>query len=151
MKLPPGLVPRQLLAGPVLLDLFHRDGCVHDSWMQGAGSHGLGPHGTWLRLHPREFGLLWRLAESPRTALTRATLLRDVWRLHHDPPTNTLEVHIFRLRQKLAAFGVDRLVVTDPAGGYRLEADARPVVPVREALDSYVLIGNGARQESQTG
>lgn len=136
MKLPPGLVPREVVAGPILLDLFHRDASVH---------------GTWLRLHPREFGLLWRLAESPRTALSRAILLRDVWRVHHDPPTNTLEVHIFRLRQKLAAFGVDRLVVTDPAGGYRLDADARPVVPLREALDSYVLIGNGAKQESQTG
>ncbi len=141
MKLPPGLVPRQVLAGPVMLDLFHRDACIH----------GASLHGTWLRLHPREFGLLWRLAESPRTALSRAILLRDVWRVHHDPPTNTLEVHIFRLRQKLAAFGVDRLVVTDPAGGYRLEADARPVVALREALDSYVLIGNGAKQESQTG
>ena len=42
-------------------------------------------------------------------------------------------------------------MVTDPAGGYRLDADARPVVPVRETLDSYAMIGNGTLQESQPG
>lgn len=133
---PPGFVPRQMRAGPVVLDLIHRDARLHEHW---------------LCLHPREFGLLWRLAETPRTALTRSTLLRDVWRLRHEPPTNTLEVHVFRLRRKLAAYGIERLVVTDPAGGYRLDADARPVVPVRETLDSYALIGNGTLQESQPG
>lgn len=133
---PPGFVPRQMRAGPVVLDLIHRDARLREAW---------------LYLHPREFGLLWRLAETPRTPLTRTTLLRDVWRLRHEPPTNTLEVHVFRLRRKLAAVGIERLVVTDPAGGYRLDADVGPVVPVRETLDSYAMISNGALQESQTG
>lgn len=133
------MVPRQLQAGPVLLDLIYRDAHLHEAW---------------LRLHPREFGLLWRLAETPRTRLCRATLLRDVWRVHHDPPTNTLEVHVFRLRRKLAVFGMEQLVATAPQGGYLLDADVHPVVPcatLREALDSYVRISNGARQESQPG
>lgn len=139
MTLPTGLMPRQVLAGPVLLDLFHRDARLHD---------------IWLHLHPREFGLLWRLAESPRTRLTRQTLLRDVWRLRHEPETNTVEVHVYRLRRKLSAFGVDRLVITEPAGGYRLEAEVIPVLaPVTspETLDSPPTIGNDAKQESQSG
>ncbi|WP_324261951.1 winged helix-turn-helix domain-containing protein [Altererythrobacter sp. H2] len=139
MNTPAGLIPRQLSAGPLLLDLYHRD-----AWLQD----------RWLRLHPREFGLLWRLAESPRTSLSRTVLLRDVWRLRHEPETNTLEVHIFRLRRKLAAHGITGLVVTDPGGGYRLDAEAIPVLPATaasEALDSYLLIGNGERQESQPG
>lgn len=132
-------MPRQLRAGPVLLDLFHRDAKLRD---------------RWLYLHPREFGLLWRLAETPRTALSRRTLLADVWRLRHEPETNTLEVHVFRLRRKLSAYGVERLVVTDPDGGYRLDADVSPILslsPEREALDTRVVIGNGTCEEPQTG
>ena len=139
MTLPAGLMPRQVLAGPVLLDLFHRDARLHE---------------TWLHLHPREFGLLWRLAESPRTRLTRQTLLRDVWRLRHEPETNTVEVHVYRLRRKLSAFGVEQLVITEPAGGYRLEAEVIPVLgsaEPTEALDSPPAIGNGTAQESQSG
>lgn len=134
-----GFIPRQVRAGPILLDLFHRDARLHD---------------TWLHLHPREFGLLWRLAETPRTRLTRQTLWRDVWRLRHEPETNTVEVHIYRLRRKLSAFGIDQLVVTEPAGGYRLEAEVVPVMPHLEQfemLDSLPPIGNGAGQESQSG
>lgn len=134
-----GLMPRHVLAGPVLLDLFHRDGRLRE---------------RWLHLHPREFGLLWRLAESPRVQVTRATLLRDVWRLRHEPETNTLEVHIFRLRRKLAAFGIEQLVVTDPAGGYRLEAEVTALLDatgLREPLDSHRTIGNGAGLDSLTG
>lgn len=132
-------MPRQMLAGPVLLDLFHRDARLHD---------------TWLHLHPREFGLLWRLAESPRVRLSRQTLLRDVWRLHHEPETNTVEVHIYRLRRKLLAFGIDRLVITEPTGGYRLEAEVVPVMlqPEHvEILDSQPPIRNATATESQPG
>jgi len=103
----PGLVPREREAGPVTLDLIHRDGRVGQSW---------------LALHPREFGLFWRLAESPGAPVTRPELLRDVWRLRHEPETNSVQVHVSRLRSKLAAHGLDTLVATDPAGGYRLRA-----------------------------
>lgn len=102
-----GVLPRRLAAGPVTLDLFHRDGC--------AG-------GRWLGLHPREFGLLWRLAETPGTRVPRAQLLREVWRLDHVPETNSLEVHVSRLRAKLHVARCAWLVETDPPGGYRLAA-----------------------------
>jgi DNA-binding response OmpR family regulator len=42
------MIPRLREAGDVTLDLFHRDGRVED---------------CWLGLHPREFALVWRLAE----------------------------------------------------------------------------------------
>ena len=52
--------------------------------------------------------------------VTRARLLHDVWRLDFEPGTNSLEVHVSRLRAKLAAAGIVGLVETDPRGGYRL-------------------------------
>jgi len=98
-------LPRFREAGPVRLDLFHRDGTVR---------------GRWLGLHPREFALLWRLAERPGARLSRRQLLADVWRLQHEPETNRVEVHVSRLRGKLATAGLQAFVATDPRGGYHL-------------------------------
>jgi DNA-binding response OmpR family regulator len=103
-----GMLPRWRSVGPLTLDLFHRD-----------ARRG----GRWLALHPREFGLLWRLADNPGKRVTRAQLWRDVWRLNHEPETNSVEVHVSRLRGKLVEFGCGGLVATDPRGGYRLQAD----------------------------
>jgi two-component system OmpR family response regulator len=113
-----GMLPRWRTVGPLTLDLFHRDArhC-----------------GRWLALHPREFELLWRLADMPGQRVTKPQLLRDVWRLNHEPATNSVEVHVSRLRGKLADCGCDGLIVTDPRGGYRLR-DAQPVAPADEAL-----------------
>ena len=99
-------LPREMQAGPVTLDLFHRDGRVED---------------RWLGLHPREFALLWHLAETTGQAVTRADLLMAVWRLRHDPGTNSLEVHVSRLRTKLNAAGVAGLIETAAEGGYKLK------------------------------
>ena len=100
-------LPRRRELGPLTLDLLHRDA-------RGAGG--------WLALHPREFGLLWRLADRPGECVSRARLLRDVWRLEFEPGTNSVEVHVSRLRSKLAGAGIEGLVETDPQGGYRLAA-----------------------------
>ena len=101
-------IQRYRPAGPVTLDLFHRDGRIERQW---------------LGLHPREFALLWRLAEEPGKRVTRRELLSDVWRIDHDPETNSVEVHISRLRSKLSISRASWLVVTDPKGGYRLGID----------------------------
>jgi DNA-binding response OmpR family regulator len=98
-------LPRWRSAGPVTLDLFHRDGRLGR---------------RWLGLHPREFGLLWRLADRPGERVTRAQLLHDVWRLDRDPETNSLEVHVSRLRAKLTRLGAAALIETVPEGGYRI-------------------------------
>jgi DNA-binding response OmpR family regulator len=44
------MIPRLREAADMTLDLFHRDGRAED---------------CWLGLHPREFALIWRLAEHP--------------------------------------------------------------------------------------
>lgn len=90
--------------------------------------------GQWLALHPREFALLWRLAETPGRTVSQKALLADVWRLTIEPGTNRVAVHIARLRRKLAAFGLENLIATDGAG-YRL--------CLRSALDT----GAGMRND----
>ena len=121
-----GMLPRWRTIGALTLDLFHRDARCK---------------GRWLALHPREFGLLWRLADSPGEIVTRRQLLRDVWRLGHDPETNSVEVHDSRLRAKLAAHGCEGVVLTDPRGGYRLPAirsiGSGPEQPGADRLDIF--------------
>jgi two-component system, OmpR family, response regulator len=99
------LLPRYRELGNLRLDLFARDGFV--------GRQQLG-------LHPREFALIWRLADSPGIAVAKKVLVRDVWRMAHVPDTNSLAVHVFRLRAKLAIAGLAELVRTSPSGGYFL-------------------------------
>ena len=101
------MMPRFREAGDVTLDLFHRDGRVDD---------------RWLALHPREFALLWRLAEQPGERISRQQLLAEVWRIHFEPATNSVAVHVARVRAKLEPFGLARLIGTHPDGGYFLDA-----------------------------
>ena len=101
------LMPRFRVASDLTLDLFHRDGRVDD---------------RWLGLHPREFELLWRLAQEPGVPVTRKQLLVEVWRINHDPETNSIAVHVARVRRKLEYFGLSHLVQTHPDGGYFLDA-----------------------------
>lgn len=105
------MLPRFREVGDLTLDLLHRDGRVED---------------RWLRLHPREFELLWRLAEEIGEAVTRRQLLADVWRIHHEPHTNSVAVHVARIRAKLEGFGLAHLLVTHAAGGYLLDAPPGP-------------------------
>ncbi|APE29349.1 winged helix-turn-helix domain-containing protein [Aurantiacibacter gangjinensis] len=122
-----GRLPRWRDVGALTLDLFHRDA------RRGR---------RWLGLHPREFGLLWRLADQPGERVTRRDLLRDVWRLNHDPETNSVEVHVSRLRSKLALEGCASLVRTSPQGGYALAVERPFMLSERDAqgdeLDAYL-------------
>ncbi len=99
------LLPRIREIGGLRLDLFARDGFAQ---------------GRALGLHPREFALIWRLAESPGIAVPKKQLVRDVWRMAYVPDTNSLAVHVFRLRAKLELAGLLGLVQTAAAGGYFL-------------------------------
>ena len=105
------MIPRFIEAGDITLDLFHRDARVD---------------GHWVRLHPREFELLWRLAQQPGKHLARKQLLTEVWRTNREPGTNSLAVHVARIRSKLEPFGLAHLVVTHPKGGYLLDAPPGP-------------------------
>lgn len=107
------MLPRFREAGDVTLDLLHRDGRVED---------------RWLALHPREFELLWRLAKQPGERLTKRQLLADVWRMNHVPETNSVAVHVARVRAKLEVFGLSHMLATHPDGGYYLNAPPGPSV-----------------------
>ena len=112
------MLPRHRTIGPLRLDLFARDGFVA---------------GRPLALHPREFALLWRLADRPGEAVSKQALLSEVWRLCHVPDTNSLAVHVFRLRAKLAGAGLEGYVRTAEAGGYMLALpgeSVRPAIPM---------------------
>lgn len=110
--------PSRRRHGALELDLLLRDGLVN---------------GRRLGLHPREFGLLWRLAETPGEPVTARQLLSDVWRINFDPETNSLAVHVCRLRTKLASAGLAAIVSTTPQGAYALSA-AQPTLATEPRL-----------------
>lgn len=107
-------LPRYRHHGALQIDLLRRDGFV--------ASRGLG-------LHPREFALLWRLADNPGEAVSPRELLSDVWRLAFRPETNSLAVHISRLRAKLRMAGIDGVIETLTDGAYRLLPQSRSLMP----------------------
>lgn len=57
--------------------------------------------GRLIRLPLREFDLLANLARVPGRTVSRATLLKAVWRIDFDPGTNRVAVHMSRLRAKV--------------------------------------------------
>ena len=97
-----------------------------------------------VNLHPREFALLWRLADQPGRPVTKRQLLRDVWRIGYIPETNSLAVHVSRLREKLRRFGLDWMITTTASGDYMLtrrKTDAGPALfgGAPQTLDAHVL------------
>jgi len=83
--------------------------------------------GVEVTLRTKEFDLLLRLAQSAGTAVSRETLMADVWDEHWWGSTKTLDVHIASLRRKLSegaqSSGQNEPVITTLRGhGYRLEA-----------------------------
>mgnify|MGYP005848004701 CR=1 FL=1 len=82
--------------------------------------------GELIPLMPREFDLLLVLARNAGLAVSRDTLLHSVWRTAFDPGTNSPEVHIFKLRRRLAALGGKVRVETVKRQGYRLVTDHAP-------------------------
>lgn len=122
-------LPRYRLHGAIKLDLLTREAYVA---------------GRAVGLHPREFALLWRLAETPGEAVSASELLYDVWRLSFRPETNSLAVHVSRLRAKLRTSGVDGLVETLHDGSYRLLAIGTRSAMLLDsdlALDGYLRMG----------
>lgn len=120
--------------GDLELDLLARDAFVA---------------GRAVGLHPREFALLWRLMAAAGAPIAKARLLAEVWKLHHVPETNSLPVHVSRLRRKLAEVGFPALIATTH-GGYAYvppTAGSPPALPLTEGLpglDAYVRIADEA-------
>jgi DNA-binding response OmpR family regulator len=82
--------------------------------------------GVEVPLRAREFDLLARLASSAGQAVSRETLMAEVWDEHWFGSTKTLDVHVAALRRRLdtaaAEAGEVAPVLTTLRGhGYRLE------------------------------
>lgn len=86
--------------------------------------------GVEIRLRPKEFDLVARLAAEPGVVVTRERLIADVWDENWFGSTKTLDVHVAAVRRKLAA--ADGPDVTVPAittvrgRGYRLDPVPTP-------------------------
>lgn len=81
--------------------------------------------GREISLRAKEFDLLARLAEQPGVAVSRDTLMSEVWDAHWYGSTKTLDVHIAALRRKLTESAPSPeqapRISTLRGHGYRLE------------------------------
>ena len=59
--------------------------------------------GYSLELRPREFALLEKLLQSPQKIFTRQMLMDELWGYDSESDPRTVDTHIRRLREKLAA------------------------------------------------
>lgn len=82
--------------------------------------------GEVLTLTPREFDLLWFLAQHPQQVFSRTQLLDRVWGFDFEGDGRTVDVHITRLRQKLMKAASDYQYVETVWGqGYRFKPHER--------------------------
>lgn len=76
----------QLQLGDLRLDLIRREAHRGDRLLQ---------------LTAQEFSLLEYLCRNAGRVVTRTMILDHVWRMRFDPSTNVVDVHIYRLRNKV--------------------------------------------------
>jgi DNA-binding response OmpR family regulator len=80
--------------------------------------------GQSLTLRPKEYDLLHFLAQHPGQVFTREALLTHVWGHERYIDERTVDVHVRRLRSKLAATAPDvQVILTEWGVGYRLAED----------------------------
>jgi DNA-binding response OmpR family regulator len=80
--------------------------------------------GQPLELRPREYDLLHFLAQHRGQVFSRAALLSHVWGQDSYIEERTVDVHVRRLRGKLAAIAPeDEVILTEWGVGYRLAED----------------------------
>lgn len=85
------------------------------------GAHEVWVSGRRIELAPKEFDLLAALLRRDGV-VGRQTLLSEVWGPKHRGAGNTLDVHIRRLRRKVAIAAAGIRLVTVRGTGYRLIA-----------------------------
>lgn len=62
-----------------------------------------------VAISPKEFELITYFARNAGQLVTRMQLLENVWKLHFDPGTNVVDVHVGRLRRKLEEAGANAI------------------------------------------
>ncbi|MBV9527942.1 DUF4118 domain-containing protein [Sphingomonas sp.] len=82
--------------------------------------------GEDVHLTPKEYAVLAELAKHPGQVVSHAHLLKSVWGPAQENQIDYLRVAIRTLRQKLERSPAEpRLIINEPAVGYRLRADRR--------------------------
>ncbi len=77
---------------------------------------------TWVRAHPKEFGVLAHLLRRAGSVITRAELAEQVWEDLPDTPSNVIEVTVYHLREKIDRGHPHPLIHTVRGAGYVLKA-----------------------------
>jgi two-component system OmpR family response regulator len=96
--------------------------------------------GKIIQLRRKEFALLECLMQRAGTVVTRETLGVHAWHKNEDPWTNTIEVHIKNLRDKVdRPFSVP-LIQTVHGVGYKLQVLAPSAHPHSESNQSKKLV-----------
>lgn len=76
--------------------------------------------GQDIRLSAKEFSLLEYLLANKGRVLTRQEIMEHVWDENADPFSNTIEVHIMKLRRKVEGPG-EQFIFTFPNRGYKID------------------------------
>jgi len=84
-------------------------------------SYTIAVKGEKMEIPPKEIELLYFLALSPNRVFTRAQLLDDVWGFDYFGDTRTVDVHVKRLREKLAGASDKWEIKTVWGVGYKFE------------------------------
>lgn len=87
-------------------------------------AHRVTVDGTEISLTPKEYELLYYLAQSPDKVFAREQLLKDVWNYEFFGDLRTVDTHVKRLREKLNRISPEAAVmITTVWGvGYKFEA-----------------------------
>lgn len=95
--------------------------------IQSFGSFTINQHSREIRyedillpLKPREYFLLDYLLRHASKPVSRRELLAHLWNCRHDPGTNSVEVHIWRLRTILSEYIPYPIIETVRGQGYRI-------------------------------
>lgn len=79
-----------------------------------------------IALTRKEFDLLEFLMSNPNKALSRTSILEQVWGYHYDTMTNTVDVYIGYLRKKVDSGSPHKLIQTVRDFGYKISPTALP-------------------------
>lgn len=89
-------------------------------------AHAVQRAGRSIELSPKEFALLEFLMRHEGQAVTRTTIVEQVWKLHFDTMTNVVDVYINYLRRKIDS-GFDRHLIRTIRGvGYQIGGHPAP-------------------------
>ena len=86
------------------------------------GSREVSINGQPVSLTKKEFELLEYLLRNPQIVLSRDNILNEIWDFDYDGDTRIVDVHIFKLRNKLQGSGVK--IASLRGIGYKLEVQA---------------------------